>query len=138
MSQFILENPSFPNEEVLACYIDVYFHCEDNSIVEGNMAILAQQSPFCHKFFQSRKGMKVADMFFTNIRQSVIRSALNIMYGKSVNVSVSDIKRVGSFLNLLGVKYKTSTVDAGSSDKMSIRANSEVQAEASKKTKKTK
>ena len=105
------------------------------------MATLAQQSPFCHKFFQSRKGMKVADMFFTNIRQSVVRSAIHVMYGKSVKVSVSDTKRVTSFLNLLGVKFKVSStvdVDDASLDNTSFPANIEVQAQVQAAEDKTK
>ena len=134
MSEFILENPSFVNEEVLASYVDVYLHCENNSIVEGNMATIAQQSPFFHKFFQSRRGMKVADMFFTHIRQSVVRSAMDIMYGKSVNVTLSDVKRVSSFLNLLGVKYKvSSTVNDASLENTNYPANIKVQAQAAPK-----
>ena len=92
-------------------YVDVYIHCEDNSIVEGHMVILAQQSPFCHRFFQSREGMKVADMFFTNLRHSVVESAVRIIYGKLVNVSKSDFKRVSSFLSMLQVQYQLVTTE---------------------------
>jgi hypothetical protein len=118
MSEFRLQNELFRNEEVLEDYVDVYIHCEDNSIVEGHMLILAQQSPFCHRFFQSRK-MKVADMIFPNIRHSVVRNAIRIMYGKVVNVSKSDSKRVCSFLNMLQVKYKVVSIEEESMEKKS-------------------
>ena len=109
MFQLKLQNPLFVNEDVMKKYVDVYIHCEDNSIVEGHMVILAQQSPFCHRFFQSREGMKVADMFFTNIRHSVVKNAVQIIYGKLVNVSESDFKRVSSFLKMLQVEYQLVT-----------------------------
>ena len=110
MTEFRLQNELFRNEEVLGNYANVFVHCEDNSIVEGHMLILAQQSPFCHRFFQSRK-MEVADMIFPNIRHSVVRSALRIMYGKVVNVSKSDSKRICAFLNMLQVKYQVTAIE---------------------------
>lgn len=94
------------NEEVLQSYVDVYIHCENNAIVEGHMIVLAQQSPYLHRFFQSRKEMKVADLFFTTIRHSVIRNAIRILYGKNVNVSESDSTRISSFLKMLQVKFE--------------------------------
>ena len=58
MSDFNLEDRAGDvKEEVLREYTDVYFHCEDNSVIEGHMAILAPLSPFCHRFFRSRKNM---------------------------------------------------------------------------------
>ena len=109
MPKIKLQNPLLVNEKVLKKYVDVYIHCENNSIVEGHMVILAQQSPFCHRFFQSRENMKVADMFFTNIRQSVIEKAVQIMYGKSIDVLDAELKRVTSFLTMLQVKYLLAT-----------------------------
>ena len=106
MYEFQLQNALLTNEEVLENYVDVYIHAEDNSIVEGHMVILAQQSPFCHRFFQSREKLKEADMFFPNIRHSVIKNAVRIIYGKLVNVSESDSKRVSSFLKMLQVPFK--------------------------------
>ena len=65
MSVFTVQNRTgYLNEKVLHDYVDVYFHCENNSIVEGHMAIIAPLSPFCHRFFKSRKNMSVVDMFF--------------------------------------------------------------------------
>ena len=108
MSVFTVQNRTgYLNEEVLHDYVDVYFHCENNSIVEGHMAIIAPLSPFCHRFFKSRKNMSVVDMFFPQIKQSVIEQAVNVVYGKQVNVEKSDVKRVSSFLNILQVKYNT-------------------------------
>jgi hypothetical protein len=118
MSEFRLQNELFRNEEVLEDYVNVYIHCEDNTIVEAHMLILAQQSPFCHRFFQSRK-MEVADMIFPQIRHSVVRNAIRIMYGKVVNVSKSDSKRVCSFLNMLQVKYKMMSMEEESMGKKS-------------------
>ena len=106
MFEYGLENDLFMNEEVLQSYVDVYIHCENNAIVEGHMIVLAQQSPYLHRFFQSRKEMKVADLFFTNIRHSVIRNAIRILYGKNVNVSESDSIRISSFLKMLQVKFE--------------------------------
>ena len=107
MSVFKIENNvSSLNEEVLRDYADVYFHCENAAIVEGHMAIIAPLSPFCHKFFKTRKNTMFVDMFFPQIRHSVILSAIMIMYGKEVHVPKSDCKRVQSFLNLLQVKFK--------------------------------
>ena len=113
MSEFRIEsNVSCFNEEVLREYADVYFHCEDSTTIEGHMALIAPLSPFCHKFFRTRKNAKVVDMFFPQIRRSVIQNAVMIMYGKVVHVPKSDTKRVQSFLNLLQVKYKVeSTLD---------------------------
>lgn len=116
MSEFSLQNHSFINEEVLENYVNVYFHCEGNHKVEGHMVILAQRSSFCHKFFQSRKDMRVADMFFPHIRHSVVRNAVRIMYGKLVNVSETDSKRISAFLNFLQVKYKQEKIIGESED----------------------
>ena len=60
------------NEGVLSDYTDVYFHGEDNSIVQGHMAIIAPRSPFCHRFFKTRRSMRVVDMFFPQIRHAII------------------------------------------------------------------
>ena len=107
MSDFSLEDkPGYLNEEVLREYTDVYFHCEDNSILEGHMAIIAPLSPFCHRFFRTRKNMKVVDMFFPQIKHSIIESALKLLYRKHVNVQKCDEKRVASFLNILQVNFK--------------------------------
>ena len=106
MSDFNLEDRAGDvKEEVLREYTDVYFHCEDNSVIEGHMAILAPLSPFCHRFFRSRKNMQIVDMFFPQIRHSVVESALKLLYQKHVNVQKCDAKRVSSFLNMLQVKY---------------------------------
>ena len=89
MSVFKIENSvSSLNEEVLRDYADVYFHCENAAIVEGHMAIIAPLSPFCHKFFKTRKNTMFVDMFFPQIRHSVIQSAIMIMYGREVHVPV--------------------------------------------------
>ena len=110
MSDFSLEEkPGYLNEEVLREYTDVYFHCEDNSIIEGHMAIIAPLSPFCHRFFRMRKNMKVVDMFFPQIRRSVVESSLKLLYQKHVNVQKCDVKRVSSFLNMLQVNFKVET-----------------------------
>ena len=119
MSVFrIVNNVSSFNEEVLRDYADVYFHCEDTAIIEGHMAIIAPLSPFCHKFFKTRRNAMVVDMFFPHIRHSVILSAIMIMYGKEVHVPKSDCKRVQSFLNLLQVKYKVDSTLEASQEKM--------------------
>ena len=96
----------FLNEEVLANYVDVYIHCEGNAIVNGHMVILAQQSPYLHKFFQSRKNMKVADLFYTNIKHSGIKNAIRILYGKLVSVPDFNLKRVCSFLTMIQVDFE--------------------------------
>jgi hypothetical protein len=119
MYEFQLQHALMTNEEVLENYVDVYIHAEDNSIVEGHMVILAQQSPFCHRFFQSRKKLKEADMFFTNIRHSVIKNAVRIIYGKLVNVSESDAKRVSSFLKMLQVQFKMVSLTENTLESMS-------------------
>lgn len=106
MFEFRLVNGLFLNEEVLESYVDVYIHCENNEIVEGHMIVLAQQSPYLHRHFQSRKEMKVADLFFTNIRHSVIKNAIRILYGKIVNVPEHDSKRICSFLKMIQVKFE--------------------------------
>ena len=106
MFEFRLVNGLFLNEEVLESYVDVYIHCENNEIVEGHMIVLAQQSPYLHRHFQSRKEMKVADLFFTNIRHSVIKNAIRILYGKIVNVPEYDSKRICSFLKMIQVKFE--------------------------------
>jgi hypothetical protein len=63
--------------------------------------------------------MEVADMIFPNIRHSVVPNALRIMYGKVVNVSKSDSKRICSFLNMLQAEYKVALIDEESTEKMS-------------------
>ena len=107
MSDFSLDY-GYSNEEALNDYFDVFFHCEDSSIIGGgHMAIIAPLSPFCHRFFRMRKNMKVVDMFFPHIRHSVVKNAVNVIYGKVVSVPKADSKRLSSFLNLLQVKFKS-------------------------------
>ena len=127
MYEFQLQNAVLTNEEVLENYVDVYIHAEDNSIVEGHMVILAQQSPFCHRFFQSRKKLKVADMFFPNIRHSVIKNAVRIIYGKLVNVSESDSKRVASFLKMLQVQFSIVSVKEKTIERKSSSSQKDVE-----------
>ena len=64
-------------------------------------------------------------MFFTNIRHSVIKNAVRIIYGKLVNVSESDAKRVSSFLKMLQVQFKMvslteNTLESMSSDREQV------------------
>ena len=106
MSGVKLRDHKQQNDEAFKYYVNVYFHCENNSIVEANMIILAQHSPFCHRFFMSRKEMKDADMFFTTKKHSVVKAAIDIIYGKTVSVGDSDFKRVCSFLRMLQVEYE--------------------------------
>ena len=58
-------------------------------------------------------------MIFPNIIHSVVQNTLRIMYGKVVNVSNSDSKRICSFLNMLQVKYKVASIDEESTEKKS-------------------
>ena len=104
------------NEGVLSDYTDVYFHGEDNSIVQGHMAIIAPRSPFCHRFFKTRRSMRVVDMFFPQIRHAIIDYAVNVLYGKHVEVPKSDVKRVASFLNILQVKFKSEPNEGNGDD----------------------
>ena len=106
MSGVRLCNSRLQNEDALKYYVNVYIHCENNSIVEAHMMVLAQHSPFCHRFFMSRKEIKVADMFFTTMKHSIVEAAVAVIYGKTVSLGDSDFKRVCSFLRMLQVEYE--------------------------------
>lgn len=125
MSEFRLQNEKFTNEEVLENYHNVYIHCQGNWIVSAHMLILAQQSPFCHKFFQSRKNMRVADMFFPNMRHSVVLNAIRVLCGKLVHVSKSDSTRICSFFKLLEVQFEISSTEEESTASMSVEDDTE-------------
>ena len=117
MQQLKLKNDRLINDAVFKSYVNVYIHCENNSIVEGHMVILAQASPFLHRFFQSRKNLMVADMFFTTVKQSIVEDALKLIYGKIVKVNQQELKRLSSFLNMLQIEFElvTSSIESNSS-----------------------
>ena len=106
MSRLRLRNSTQQNEDVFKHYVNVHIHCENYLTVEAHMIVLAQHSPFCHKFFQSRKGIQVADMFFVTMKHSVVQKAIQIMYGKTVDTEEPDFKRVCSFLRMLQVDFE--------------------------------
>ena len=106
MSRLRLRNSKQQNEDVFKYYVNVHIHCENYLTVEAHMVVLAQHSPFCHKFFQSRKGIQVADMFFVTMKHSVVQMAIQIMYGKTVDTEEPDFKRVCSFLRMLQVDFE--------------------------------
>ena len=76
MSGVRLCNSRLQNDDAFKFYVNVFIHCENQSIVEAHMMVLAQHSPFCHRFFKSRKELKVADMFFTTMKHSVVEAAI--------------------------------------------------------------
>ena len=103
MSGVRLCNSRLQNDDAFKFYVNVFIHCENQSIVEAHMMVLAQHSPFCHRFFKSRKEMKVADMFFTTMKHSVVEAAIDVIYGKMISVGDSDFKRVCAFLRMFQV-----------------------------------
>ena len=80
MSGDRLCNSRLQNEDAFKFYVNVFIHCENQSIVEAHMMVLAQHSPFCHRFFMSRKELKVADMFFTTMKHSVVEAAIGVKF----------------------------------------------------------
>ena len=50
--------------------------------------------------------MKVADMFFTTMKHSVVEAAIDVIYGKMISVGDSDFKRVCAFLRMFQVEYE--------------------------------
>ena len=113
MTHLKLRNPKVANFEVFNFYCDVFFHCENNAMIESHKIILAQHSPFLHKFFMSRKGLTEVDMFFPTTQEFVVRKSVDIMYGKTVEVDEKYIKRVYAFLRMLQVDFEivTETVE---------------------------
>lgn len=107
LSRLRLRNSKQQNEDVFKNYVNVYIHCEGNLTVEAHMVVLAQHSPFCHKYFQSRQGMQVADLFFVTLKHSVVNKAIKIIYGKSVDIEEPEFKRICSFLRILQVDFET-------------------------------
>ena len=73
--------------------------------------MLAQQSPFFNRLFLSRSNIKDADIFFPTIKQSVIQTAIDVIYGKKSKVDDTDLKRVVAFLNLIEVEYLVTRTD---------------------------
>ena len=106
MSGVRLCNSRLQNDDAFKFYVNVFIHCENQSIVEAHMMVLAQHSPFCHRFFKSRKELKVADMFFTTMKHSVVEAAIGVIYGKMISVGASDFKRVCAFLRMFQVEYE--------------------------------
>ena len=106
MSGVRLCNSRLQNDDAFKFYVNVFIHCENQSIVEAHMMVLAQHSPFCHRFSKSRKEMKVADMFFTTMKHSVVEAAIDVIYGKMISVGDSDFKRVCAFLRMFQVEYE--------------------------------
>ena len=73
--------------------------------------MLAQQSPFFNRLFLSRSNIKDADIFSPTIKQSVIQTAIDVIYGKKSKVDDTDLKRVVAFLNLIEVEYLVTRTD---------------------------
>ena len=110
LSRLRLRNSKQQNEDVFNHYVNVHIHCEGNLTVEAHMVVLAQHSPFCHKYFQSRQGMQVADLFFVTLKHSVVNKAIKIIYGKSVDMEEPEFKRICSFLRILQVDFEIAPV----------------------------
>ena len=98
-----LRDPKVANFKVSNFYCDVFFHCENNVIIESHKIILAQHSPFLHKFFMSRKALTEVDMFFSTTQESVVRQS------KTVEVDEKYRKRVYPFLKMLKVDFEIVT-----------------------------
>ena len=74
---------------------DVIIHSEDLDVVKGHKLILAMGSSWFHKFFISngKQSDNVYNLFFFNIRTQSIKLAIDLIYGKELEVTKEEIKK---------------------------------------------
>ena len=85
-------------------YAEVYIHLKDkgnSSFIKANKVILAFNSPYFHKIFQSRDNMQTVDFAFIGIGADVIRETISMIYGSTLNVSKNEIAKFKMFFKML-------------------------------------
>ena len=87
------------NESVLASYYhDAFIHTEDEKIFSVHKVMIAMYSPFLHKYFQSRPGYEVNDVFFQGANSNIVKSALELIYNGTVSIETNCIPSIIWFL----------------------------------------
>jgi len=88
---------------VSSCYLDVHIYTMGNT-VKAHKLVLAQRSPWFHRFFQSHTSTEYHVALF-NISEQTVRAAIDVMSGKELVMSVRDKNRVVNLMSRLEVKY---------------------------------
>ena len=108
---FFLKNRHLSIGLITDQYADVYLHVEENSVhslIKANKVILAFHSPYFHRVFQSRENIQTVDMGFVGVKTSVIRDAVKMIYGQSIEVLEKHIGRFSAFVKLLELDFEKS------------------------------
>ena len=109
-------------------YADVYIHLGEkncqNSVVKANKVILGMRSPYFHRIFQSRENIQVVDMCFVGVPGSMIRDAINLMYGGTIEILDDHVKRFSGFLELLELDVNMTNIEEGENKVKSFKTKS--------------
>ena len=79
-----LKTSSVEDTAISSCYLDVNIHTTGETI-KAHRLILAQKSPWFHKFFQSQKTVIEYHVVFFNISEHTVRAAVDVMNGKETS-----------------------------------------------------
>lgn len=98
-------------------YANVYLHLGEknnpDSIIKANKVILAMRSPYFHRIFQSRENIQSVDMGFVGVQGSIIRDAVNLIYGGTIEILDKQVGRFSNFLKLLELDFKMTKNEEG-------------------------
>lgn len=100
---------NFKKYEVLECYeYDILIHTEDLDVLKAHKLILVTESEWFHNFFitKEKKCDNNFNLFFFNVRSSCVKMALDLIYGKTVQLTKTELSRSSSFLSKLGLKWE--------------------------------
>lgn len=114
MSMFKLKQPSSARViDFSDSYNDAFIHTDDDDkVISAHKLMLSMQAPYLHRMFQKRKSSNPAEIFLLNMPIDVVENAINLIYGKHVNISKKHIGRFNGLLKKWGVEYEEVSCDS--------------------------
>ena len=103
-----LENKEI--ESIADSYHNVTIHTESNSTIKAHKLILATKSSWFHNYFKKSSKQSDCSIVFFNVSDNVVKTCINLIYGKEVVVHEKEKNRIVWFLSKLGVKWEACTV----------------------------
>ena len=121
-SSLTLKNSHSGDDAISSCYFDVEVHTDTQTIrviimqinasvslylyvYQAHKMILAQRSPWFHKLFSQQRTGNALSVVFFGFGENIVQAVINVIYGKTVIVSIKDKGRVIALFKKLGVEW---------------------------------
>jgi len=95
-------------DEVGSAYCDVDIHFESGGVLKAHKLVLATKSSWFHKRLCTRNQV-YHDIGFFNVSEKIVRTAVDLIYGKEVVFPVKEKGKLTWFLSKLGVSWQYCT-----------------------------